>query len=59
MNKFFAIVGIIVVAWIAFGLVGLLVGFLTGLLKLIFWVGIVVGAVYIIFTILAKKGSKL
>lgn len=52
MNKFFMIVGIIVVAWIALGLIGWLVGFLV---KTVFWVAIVAGIAYIVATIVAKK----
>jgi hypothetical protein len=52
MNKFFMIVGIIVVAWIALGLIGWLVGFLV---KTVFWVAVVAGIAYIVATIVAKK----
>jgi hypothetical protein len=52
MNKFFTIVGIIVVAWIALGLIGWLVGFLV---KTVFWIAVVAGMVYIVATIVAKK----
>lgn len=52
MNKFFMIVGIIVVAWLALGLIGWLVGFLV---KTVFWIAVVVGIVYIVATIFAKK----
>jgi hypothetical protein len=52
MNKFFTIVGIIVVAWIALGLIGWLVGFLV---KTVFWIAVVAGIAYIIATIVAKK----
>jgi hypothetical protein len=52
MNKFFMIVGIIVVAWIALGLIGWLVGFLV---KTVFWVAVVAGIAYIVATVVAKK----
>lgn len=55
MDKFFKIVGIVVVLWIALGLVGWLVGFLV---KTVFWVAVVVGVIYIITSILARKSRS-
>jgi hypothetical protein len=55
MNKFFMIVGIIVVAWIALGLIGWLVGFLV---KTVFWVAVVAGIAYIVATFVAKKQRR-
>lgn len=55
MNKFFMIVGIIVVAWIALGLIGMLVGFLV---KAVFWVAVVAGIAYIVATIVAKRQRR-
>lgn len=52
MEKFFKIVGIIVVAWIALGLIGMLVGFLV---KAVFWIAVVVGVIYIIGSVAARK----
>lgn len=52
MNKFFMIVGIIVVAWLALGLIGWLVGFMV---KTVFWVAVIAGIAYIVATIVAKK----
>lgn len=57
MNKFFTIVGIIVVAWLALGLIGWILGFLV---KAVFWVAVIVGVIYVIGTLAAKTrtGSK-
>lgn len=52
MNKFFMIVGIVVVAFLALAVIGSLVGFLV---KSIFWIAIVVGIAYVIATVVAKK----
>ena len=42
MDKFLKIVGIIVLAWIAFSLIGLIVGFVV---KTVFWIAIIAGVV--------------
>ena len=57
MQKFFMIVGIIVVAWIALGLIGSIIGFLA---KAFLWVALIVGVLYIIASVIAKakSGSK-
>lgn len=52
MDKFFKIVGIIVVLWLAIGLIGWLAGFL---IKAVFWVAVVAGIAYIVASIVAKK----
>lgn len=55
MNKFFMIVGIIVVAWLALGLIGMLFGFLV---KAVFWIAVIAGIAYIVATIFAKVSRK-
>lgn len=52
MEKFFKIVGIIVVAWLALSLVGWLVGFMV---KAVFWIAVVVGVIYIVGSIAARR----
>ncbi len=55
MDKFFKIVGVIVVAWIALGLVGALVGFL---FKAVLWIALIAGGVYVVAAIAAKSKQK-
>jgi hypothetical protein len=55
MDKFFKIVGIIVVAWIVLGLVGSLLGFLV---KAVFWVALIAGGVYVVSAIAAKARNN-
>lgn len=51
MDKFFKIVGIIVVAWIALGLIGSLLGFLV---KAVLWIALIAGGVYVVGAIAAR-----
>lgn len=55
MDKFFKIVGIIVVAWIVLGLVGSLLGFLV---KAVFWIALIAGGVYAVSAIAAKARNN-
>ncbi|MEO7127042.1 MAG: hypothetical protein ABI382_02735 [Nakamurella sp.] len=48
MSKFFMILGIIVVAWLALGVI-----FWIG--KVVFWLAVVAGIAYVVATIVAKK----
>lgn len=52
MDKFFKIVGIIVVLWLAIGLIGMMLGFL---IKAVFWVAVIAGIAYIVASVVAKK----
>jgi hypothetical protein len=51
MDKFFKIVGIIVVAWILLGLIGSLLGFLV---KAVLWIALIAGGVYLVGAIAAR-----
>lgn len=55
MDKFFKIVGIVVVAWIALGLLGAIFGFLV---KTVLWVALIAGAVLLVATLLGKSGNR-
>ncbi len=52
MEKFFKIVGIIVVLFIAFSLVGWIFSFLV---KTVFWIAIVAGVVYVVASVAARR----
>ena len=52
MDKFFKIVGIIVVAWIALGLIGSLLGFLV---KTVLWIALIAGGVYVVGAIASRS----
>lgn len=52
MRKFFMIIGILVVAWLALGLIGWLLGWLV---KTVFWVAVVAGIAYIVATFVMRK----
>lgn len=54
MDKFFKIVGIIVVAWIALGLIGSLLGFLV---HAVLWIALIAGGVYVVGAI-ASRGRR-
>ncbi len=56
MDKFLKIVGIIVVAWIALGLVGWVFHFLV---SAVFWIAIVAGGVWVVSSIAGKRRSQL
>lgn len=56
MDKFLKIVGIIVVAWIALGLVGWVFHFLV---SAVFWITIVAGGVWVVSSIAGKRRSQL
>ena len=51
MEKFFKIVGIVVVAWIALALIGKLIGFLVGS---VLWIALIAGGVYLVGAIAAR-----
>jgi hypothetical protein len=51
MDKFFKIVGIVVVAWIVLGLIGAVLGFLV---KTVFWVALSAGGVYAVSAIASR-----
>lgn len=57
MDKFFKIVGIVVVAWLAIGLLGALFGFLA---KVVFFVALVAGAVWLVGALAnrSKRGER-
>ncbi len=52
MDKFFKVVGIIVVAWIALGLVGWLVA---AVFKTVFFLALVAGVVYIVGAVANRR----
>lgn len=51
MDKFFKIVGVVVVAWIVLGLIGAVLGFLV---KTVFWVALIAGGVYVVGAIASR-----
>ncbi len=51
MEKFFKIVGIVVVAWIVLALIGKLVGFL---ISSVLWIALIAGGIYIVGAIAAR-----
>jgi hypothetical protein len=55
VEKFFKIVGIVVVAWIVLSLIGWLIW---GVIKFVFWVAIIVGPAYVVFTLVTKGRNK-
>lgn len=56
MDKFFKIVGIIVVAWLALGVIGWAFGFLV---KAVFWIALIAGGVWVVSAIAAKSKGQI
>lgn len=56
MDKFLKIVGIVVVAWIALGLIGWVFHFLV---SAVFWIALVAGGVWVVSSITGKRRSQL
>ncbi|MTD16045.1 hypothetical protein GIS00_19085 [Nakamurella sp. YIM 132087] len=55
MDKFLKVVGVIVVAWIALSLIGWIFGFIV---KAVFWIAIIAGAVLLVSWIANKAKSS-
>jgi hypothetical protein len=56
MDKFFKIVGIVVIAWLALGLVGWVFHFLVGA---VFWIALVAGGIWAVSAIAAKNRGQI
>ena len=56
MNRVVRIVGLVILAWIALGLVGALLGFLV---KAVFWVALIAGGVYVAGAIAQRNRRQL
>ncbi|WP_029138499.1 hypothetical protein [Nakamurella lactea] len=55
MDKFLKIAGIVLVAWIAFGLVGWVFGFLA---TAVFWVAVVAGGIWLVGAITGRGKNQ-
>lgn len=56
MNKFLKIAGIVLVAWIAIGLVGLVFKLLVGA---VFWAALIAGAVWVVLAVTGGRRKTL
>lgn len=56
MDKFFKIVGIIVVAWLALGVIGWAFHFLVGA---VFWIALIAGGIWVVSAIAAKNKGQI
>lgn len=54
MDKFLKIVGVVVVAWLALGLVGWVFGFLA---NAVFWVALIAGGVWVVSAVTGRNKS--
>ncbi|GGM08762.1 hypothetical protein [Nakamurella endophytica] len=52
MDRVLKIIGLVVLAWLAIGLVGAVLGFLV---KAVFWVAVIAGGVYAVGAITANR----
>jgi hypothetical protein len=56
MDKFFKIVGIVVVAWLALGIIGWAFGFLV---HAVFWIALIAGGVWAVSAIANKNKGQI
>jgi hypothetical protein len=55
MDRFLKIVGIVVLAFVAFAIVGKLLGFL---ISAVFWIAIVAGGVWVVSALVSKNRNQ-